>query len=759
MPKSGKNPKKNGDEPKKRGNPGDFRGRRLEFLRSRTEELCKRSAAGMTRKWWKDVWAEYWQEFPWTLAINEEPPEDMSTYPMKSDSELTAEELALKKKTMDDTQAKLKRWFSYARTSRGASNPFARWISQLRRVDEQAPRRLVLYQSYMQDEEALVKINNRFKAEYPDLVGVKNCIKERAQIARELLAEETEEYREALKEKAEEEYEEAVEEYKSGEGAAVGEVKDAELQKESVFPGYVNHTAMLTITPRARQRLAVTVQPLLDALRALTGSHILLMTGKVIDGRFDVRTMQADLPVVEGVDQELHLSAWDPMGFKKGMNEILDGGRKAAEPNAEGPLTPLASKEDAPVVPSEAAATDAAKESMPVADAGVNEQGENEGEGVGKRRSTRKKRDAGEKRDASKKPDASKKRGGKRSAGDGDGAGDGTGDGAGDDGASEDDWEEGDWEEDVNDVEARLDALPLVKSPLRRQVRAMTPNSQANRLRQLEGGNTLYLTRESNIAWSQEQLEKLGLKESVSSLMAEVRAANKRKHDDGDGADGPSGKRRRKGADDDGYEDGSDDGGSEGDGEASGSVKDQGVARRRAGENPLQRVDGVPNWASYSKSQLVCAELGELWGKVVDLWWKREVSADFDGPAKGLKTKQRPSEVKGWIQRKRVGGPQPSITDVFGFSVTWWMWWVAMNPEWRTRLNNGRRLSRADETEGDWSELRAQTGPNGLLNVLICLRWWKAAERVVECGDWNEAVEDVLWVLQKLESSVAATGA
>ncbi|KAK7008529.1 hypothetical protein R3P38DRAFT_2475336, partial [Favolaschia claudopus] len=146
-------------------------------------------------------------------------------------------------------------------------------------------------------------------------------------------------------------------------------------------------------------------------------------------------------------------------------------------------------------------------------------------------------------------------------------------------------------------------------------------------------------------------------------------------------------------------------------------------------------------------AQLLSGDCGEQWNKLVNLWWMFEVNADFDGPAKGMGTKERPSEVKGWIQRKRVGGPQPRLTDVFGFSVTWWLWWVAINPQWRTRSANGRRLERAGE--GDWSALRSQTGPNGLLNALICLRWWKDAERI-PCGDWDEAVEDMLWVLQRL---------
>ncbi|KAK6972149.1 hypothetical protein R3P38DRAFT_2585172 [Favolaschia claudopus] len=140
------------------------------------------------------------------------------------------------------------------------------------------------------------------------------------------------------------------------------------------------------------------------------------------------------------------------------------------------------------------------------------------------------------------------------------------------------------------------------------------------------------------------------------------------------------------------------------------------------------------------------------WDKVVALWWKLEEAANFTGPAKGMGTKDRPTVVKGWINRARVGGPQPAIKDSFGFDVSWWKYWAGMNPAWRIE---GKKKG---EGEGDWDTLRKQTGKNGLLNVLICLRWWRDAfeirnaaewgERVA--SDWKDAVADVLWVMERL---------
>lgn len=52
------------------------------------------------------------------------------------------------------------------------------------------------------------------------------------------------------------------------------------------------------------------------------------------------------------------------------------------------------------------------------------------------------------------------------------------------------------------------------------------------------------------------------------------------------------------------------------------------------------------------------------------------------------------------------------------FSTDWWAWWKAINPGWR--LKDGALLQ---EGAGSWDVLR-NPGQNGLLNVVVCLKWW-----------------------------------
>ncbi|KAJ7045337.1 hypothetical protein C8F04DRAFT_939704 [Mycena alexandri] len=122
---------------------------------------------------------------------------------------------------------------------------------------------------------------------------------------------------------------------------------------------------------------------------------------------------------------------------------------------------------------------------------------------------------------------------------------------------------------------------------------------------------------------------------------------------------------------------------------------------------------------------------------MVETWWKHEKLASFEGPAKGLLPSRRPAQVTTWIGRGREGEPNPPIVDVYAFASTWWSWWCAINPEWRKRV--GFRMERSGE--GDWGSTGA-TGPNGFLNVMICLRWWRDALRD-DLRGWDEAVADV----------------
>ena len=106
---------------------------------------------------------------------------------------------------------------------------------------------------------------------------------------------------------------------------------------------------------------------------------------------------------------------------------------------------------------------------------------------------------------------------------------------------------------------------------------------------------------------------------------------------------------------------------------------------------------------------------------------------------------ERPNGLAEWIKRARTSTYEPSIQDAAKYGDKWYAWWYAIQPEsqhirgshlllWKGRHN----LSNV-----------VLCGPNGFLNVVKSLSWWKNTITLgSDTEDWDDAVADVLWVLK-----------
>ncbi|KAJ7043433.1 hypothetical protein C8F04DRAFT_1250861 [Mycena alexandri] len=732
--------------PKKRGNRSDVVGLRAEHLHAELDNYCTASAAGTTRTWYPKLFKSYWEKFPWEIPFNQDPTEDALAN-VTADSALTAEQKAEKKKVVADTEVKIKRWFNYQRSHSGTGiNPWMKFLrADLKPTEERRPRRLLDYQVYMQDEEKNAAINSAMAERYPDKVGAKDSIKWRAQLARELLAAEPEEVQDEFRLKGEEEYEEAMEEYQKNEGGGANmEDFDEDARAE------------------ARARLVATVKPLLLSIRKLTGYQVTMLVGGVINGKVEVRSVHGG--TVDGKNEDgpegIDFTRWDPQGYKPFMKHFMryiaaaNGTPQAVEgpsastapegssssasamaPSGESPGSTI--PPTAPLPPLPPSSHPPAMPSMPAPPPA---------------------------RSFSVTPPPCSELVNARSA-----AGPKAPGPSGD--------EEGGIEMDIDhagDVDANVERgfgvrekTPAVRektpaefaglsiaSPLRRSVMELTPESRRLKIGRLGRLSEWDLAREENMARNKEIL------------------ASQRITDEG-GVGGTKNKRAKvDGADEDDYSDAGESGsdsdendGAEregtptprttrGGGRGGGRAAAGGAKGRKKGKGQGQAVvvgdDNVPKWAADAHVTLLAGGGGEVWTKLVNLWWDYEKAASFLGPAKGKGTAIRPKEVSGWISRARTGGPSPAIIDVCSFAARWWAWWVEINPVWRPRTSVGvKRL--AKEGDGDWGSV-ASTGPNGMLNILICLRWWYDALGGDEGGrtEWKEALEDVVWALERI---------
>ncbi|KAJ7860854.1 hypothetical protein B0H14DRAFT_2350494 [Mycena olivaceomarginata] len=133
--------------------------------------------------------------------------------------------------------------------------------------------------------------------------------------------------------------------------------------------------------------------------------------------------------------------------------------------------------------------------------------------------------------------------------------------------------------------------------------------------------------------------------------------------------------------------------------------------------------------------------MGPDWEQLVERWWMLEERWKFTTSMKSHPTKDRPAAVGVWVKNARKGMPDIGMLEVMERG--WWAWWKAINPEWQ--LHDGELIQ---EGNGSWTVLRCP-GQNGLLNVVVCLKWWYCAMETPSDA-WKSAVLDVKWVLEKI---------
>ncbi|KAJ7923568.1 hypothetical protein B0H13DRAFT_1602476, partial [Mycena leptocephala] len=149
-------------------------------------------------------------------------------------------------------------------------------------------------------------------------------------------------------------------------------------------------------------------------------------------------------------------------------------------------------------------------------------------------------------------------------------------------------------------------------------------------------------------------------------------------------------------------------------------------------------------WVVKAKKSLEEDDMGPKWVELVGEWYRREEGKGFISPVSSISlTSARTfllTSVGAWVQRARIGTPE--IKDVAVFGREFWTWWQDINPVWR-------KISLPmEKKDGSWACMDLP-GPNGFLNVLMCLWWWR--NKMEEPSqDWREAVEDVTWVLRRM---------
>ncbi|KAJ7174316.1 hypothetical protein C8R46DRAFT_1214526 [Mycena filopes] len=658
------------------------------------------SKAGKTRAWWPGLFSEYWRLFHWRLPLDEELGDDAMVV-VNEVEELTAEEEKSKTAVQTRIKSKIKTWYNHHRNAMGmTSNLYTPWLARLRCPDGASPKRVTDYQFYMQHEEFKAAVEEEFQLRHAHEPR-RQHLSLRCQVAREFFERESEEVKKRIRLEAQLEHEDQLEQWKDAEEGLPSANEEEQVE--------------------ARLRFSAVVTPLLNALRAYTSYHITLIAGRLVDdSKVALVSVHSGKTKAKSVDLEKDFTEWDEGGYKVVLDQFV---RFLVDANVE----PREETEMTEPAPTTAPLPTASTSPTPIVTTRVHGR-----------------IDLG--RQTTPPPPGS--------------------------------------------LEARMIELG-VRTALRRELESMDEEARESRVTELMGLSAMALqrrnrsdegqgkrkpTRKTAPKKKRPRLEESDEEESAESSGSDVSEgeglveppqtrARRRGASGGEGANGEDGDTANDHNNDSAARETASHGGgtaknndtdargtasqdADADTDAANDHNNNTAARETAnhGETDTTDKDVPGDWASDARE--VMEKEWKGWGELVSLWWKLEEGSGFTSKGGALTTKGRPTEVGWWIQRARKG--TPPIKDMGAFAQAWKGWWGAVNPAWQRVKTGGM----AQEGDGGWEELGAR-GANGLLSVVMCLKWWKEELGNADDEEWVESVLDVTWMLRRLIASNA----
>jgi hypothetical protein len=98
----------------------------------------------------------------------------------------------------------------------------------------------------------------------------------------------------------------------------------------------------------------------------------------------------------------------------------------------------------------------------------------------------------------------------------------------------------------------------------------------------------------------------------------------------------------------------------------------------------------------------------------------------------------------------------PHVDDINLYHKSWISWWEACQPPWCR--GTGWPFSREEPTKADWGKLIAR-GQNGMFIVVMSTTWWASSlESSSDRDAFNEAVDDIRWVVEQISKLLSAPG-
>jgi len=96
----------------------------------------------------------------------------------------------------------------------------------------------------------------------------------------------------------------------------------------------------------------------------------------------------------------------------------------------------------------------------------------------------------------------------------------------------------------------------------------------------------------------------------------------------------------------------------------------------------------------------------------------------------------------------------PFVADLSSYRGGWVAWWTSCQPAWRQ--DKGWPLPRDNASTTNWVKVGAR-GQSGLFLVIMSTTWWAASiKSEKDRAEFDEAVDDVRWVIDQIIDSLKA---
>lgn len=172
-----------------------------------------------------------------------------------------------------------------------------------------------------------------------------------------------------------------------------------------------------------------------------------------------------------------------------------------------------------------------------------------------------------------------------------------------------------------------------------------------------------------------------------------------------------------------------------------------------------EALTDAPSWFtdSYAHFDEGREFLGSHWTKLVDHFVLLEAADEYASHS-SLPRDGRPEMASKWVNDGRLSRtktkkmPTLALADLPAFKRSFQTWYDGMQPSWRSKVEDRWVRAKVGRKKLDW-ELLDVRGVNGMLTVIATLYWWGMAVRnhsQDEYDEWEAAVDDVSWVLQKM---------